>query len=61
MSRIVDAPINVALGPDGSGGLQPAAFYRQERHRIKVVLDTRMMVDWLWWEDPEATRRGPSL
>lgn len=61
MSRIVDAPIEVTLGPDGAGGTKPTLFiFRGGRHRISEVLDTWLMNDRPWWEDPLATKQGPS-
>lgn len=61
MSRLIDAPIQVTLGPDRErGGLMPASFmYRQERHQVVEVLDVWLMLAKPWWEDPNAVGQAP--
>jgi hypothetical protein len=55
LSRIVNAPIDVTLGPDGTGRLRPVSFiYRGERHQVTDVLDVWKMFDRPWWDDPQA-------
>lgn len=61
MSRLIDAPIDVTMGPDGAGGLRPVAFiYRSGRHRIREILDVWVMHGTPWWEDPQAASKGPA-
>lgn len=60
LSRLINAPIQVTLGPAGDRpGLQPVSFlYRQERHQVTEILDTFAMAE-PWWEDPNAVGRAP--
>jgi hypothetical protein len=62
LSRLIDAPIQVTLGPDRErGGLMPASFiYRQERHQVVEVMDTWTMWKDRWWEDPGAVGKAPA-
>lgn len=62
ISRLISKPIAVTLGRlPGEPKPVPVEFvYLKERHRVTAILDTWLQPHSLWWEDPQAMKRGPA-